>query len=58
MNERDKQKQFEVTDCVHAIRELQSLKAVCRTLGDDVLNALDDADNIIEKKLREISISG
>ena len=58
MNERDKQTQFQVTDCVHAIRELQSLKDVCRTLGDDILNALDEADNLIEKKLRDISISG
>ena len=58
MNERDKEKQFQVVDCCHAIRELQSLKAVCRTLGDDVLRALDDADDLIEKKLREISISG
>tara|TARA_R100001015_G_C4418397_1_gene19938 strand:- start:109 stop:276 length:168 start_codon:yes stop_codon:yes gene_type:complete len=53
MNEKDRQ--LQVINCVHAIRELQSLKAVCRTLGDDILNALDDADDLIEKKLTEIS---
>jgi len=41
----------DIHKCTQLIREIESMKTYARTLGDDVLNAIDDLDTQIEKKI-------
>ncbi len=38
--------------CTQIIREIVSLRTYARTLGDDVLDAIDDLDTQVEKKIK------
>jgi len=42
----------QMESCTQIIRELVSLRIFARTLGDDILNAIDDVDAQVEKKIK------
>jgi len=49
-----KDKELQVSKCIQAIREIQSIRSFTVSLGDDISDALDVLDSQVEEKLQEL----